>query len=50
MKEIKFFYIITDGSDEEYTKTLSEKQEWNVELSTVSFKCTRRITPKNICF
>ena len=28
-------YIITDGSDEDYTKTLSEKQEWNVELSTV---------------
>ncbi len=27
-------YIITDGSDEDYTKTLSEKQEWNVELST----------------
>ena len=28
-------YIITDGSDEDYTKTLSEKQEWNVELSTI---------------
>jgi len=28
-------YIITDGSDEDYAKTLSEKQEWNVELSTV---------------
>ena len=24
-------YIITDGSDENYAKSLSEKQEWNVE-------------------
>ncbi len=31
----QILYIITDGSDEDYTKTLSEKQEWNVELSTV---------------
>lgn len=28
-------YIITDGSDENYAKTITEKQEWNVELSTV---------------
>jgi len=27
-------YIITDGSDEDYAKTLSEKQGWNVELAT----------------
>lgn len=27
-------YIITDGSDEYYAKTLSEKQGWNVELAT----------------
>jgi len=27
-------YIITDGSDEDYTKILSEKQGWNVELAT----------------
>ena len=27
-------YIITDGSDEDYTKTLTEKQGWNVELAT----------------
>jgi hypothetical protein len=31
----QILYIITDGSDENYTKTLSEKQEWNVELSPV---------------
>ena len=28
-------YIITDGSDKDYAKTISEKQGWNVELSTV---------------
>ncbi len=28
-------YIITDGSDEEYSKSLSEKQKWNVELAPV---------------
>jgi len=28
-------YIITDSSDKDYAKTLSEKQEWNVELATV---------------
>ena len=28
-------YIITDGSDEDYTKIISEKQEWNVELASV---------------
>ena len=27
-------YIITDGSDEDYAKILSEKQGWNVELAT----------------
>ena len=27
-------YIITDGSDEDYAKTISEKQGWNVELAT----------------
>ena len=27
-------YIITDGSDEDYTKILTEKQGWNVELAT----------------
>ena len=31
----KVLYIITDGSDEEYSKELSEKQEWNVELAPV---------------
>ena len=29
----QILYIITDGSDEDYAKTLSEKQEWNVELA-----------------
>ena len=29
------FYIITDGSDENYAKTLTEKQRWNVELAPV---------------
>jgi len=28
-------YIITDASDENYAKTLSEKQQWNVEISSV---------------
>jgi hypothetical protein len=28
-------YIITDGSDEDYAKTLTEKQGWNVELAPV---------------
>ena len=26
-------YIITDGSDKEYAKKISEKQEWNVEVA-----------------
>ncbi|MEK0336703.1 MAG: hypothetical protein QQN41_04630 [Nitrosopumilus sp.] len=29
----QILYIITDGSDEDYVKTLSEKQGWNVELA-----------------
>ena len=29
----QILYIITDGSDEDYAKTLSEKQGWNVELA-----------------
>ena len=29
----QIFYILTDGSDEEYTKILTEKQDWNVEFS-----------------
>jgi hypothetical protein len=28
-------YIITDGSDKDYTKIISEKQEWNIELASV---------------
>ena len=31
----QILYIITDGSDEDYAKTLSETQQWNVETSTV---------------
>ena len=31
----QILYIITDGSDEDYAKTLSEKQGWNVELASV---------------
>ena len=30
----QILYIITDGSDEDYSKTLSEKQGWNVELAS----------------
>ena len=30
----QILYIITDGSDEDYAKTISEKQGWNVELAT----------------
>ena len=29
----QILYIITDSSDEDYAKTLSEKQGWNVELA-----------------
>ncbi len=29
----QILYIITDGSDEEYAKTLTEKQDWKVELA-----------------
>ncbi len=29
----RVFYIITDGSDEEYAKTISEKQDWNIEFA-----------------
>ncbi len=29
----QILYIITDGSDEDYAKILSEKQEWNVEFA-----------------
>ena len=29
----QILYIITDGSDEEYAKTISKKQGWNVELA-----------------
>ncbi|KAF6248091.1 hypothetical protein C6990_01235 [Nitrosopumilus sp. b3] len=31
----QILYIITDGSDKEYAKELSEKQEWNVEVAPV---------------
>ncbi len=31
----QILYIITDGSDEDYAKTLSEKQGWNVEFAPV---------------
>ena len=30
----QILYIITDGSDEDYVTTLSEKQGWNVELAS----------------
>ncbi len=29
----QILYIITDGSDEDYAKTISEKQGWNVEIA-----------------
>ena len=32
-EENKVLYIITDGSDDEYTKLLSEKQNWRVEYA-----------------
>jgi len=31
----EIFYIITDSSDEDYAKSLSEKQHWNVEIAPV---------------
>ena len=31
----QILYIITDGSDKDYAKTISEKQEWNVESAPV---------------
>ena len=30
----QILYIITDGSDKEYAKTISDKQGWNVELAS----------------
>ncbi|HJJ22252.1 MAG TPA: hypothetical protein OQH54_00835 [Nitrosopumilus sp.] len=33
-EENQVLYIITDGSDKDYAKILSEKQGWNVELAT----------------
>ena len=29
----EIFYIITDASDKDYVNTISEKQEWNIQLS-----------------
>ena len=34
-QDAQVLYIITDGSDEDYAKTLSEKQEWNIELAPI---------------
>ena len=34
-EEDQVLYIITDSSDEDYAKTLSEKQQWSVQTSTV---------------
>jgi len=31
----EIYYIITDGSDKNYAKTISDKQEWNVEFAPV---------------
>ena len=31
----QILYIITDGSDEDYVKTITEKQQWNVEHAPV---------------
>ena len=31
----QIYYIITDGSDKNYAKTISDKQEWNVEFAPV---------------
>ena len=31
----QILYIITDGSDESYAKTLSKKQKWNVEYAPI---------------
>ena len=44
------FYIITDGSDEDYAKTITEKQEWNVELSTVIADVPENILQKLFVF
>ena len=30
----EILYIITDASDKDYVNTISEKQEWNIQLST----------------
>ena len=43
-------YIITDGSDEGYAKTLSEKQEWNVEIATALADVPENILQKLFIF
>ena len=43
-------YIITDGSDEDYAKTITEKQEWKVELSTVIANVPENILQKLFVF
>ncbi len=43
-------YIITDGSDEDYAKTISEKQEWNVELAPVISKIPENTLQKIFVF
>ncbi|HEY5735496.1 MAG TPA: hypothetical protein VIS47_02940 [Nitrosopumilus sp.] len=43
-------YIITDGSDEDYAKTITEKQKWNVELAPVIAKVPKDTLQKLFVF
>ena len=43
-------YIITDGSDEEYAKMISEKQSWNVELASAIADVPENATQKLFVF
>ena len=46
----QILYIITDGSDEDYAKTLTEKQGWNVELAPVLADVPKDILQKIFIF
>ena len=46
----QILYIITDGSDKDYAKIITEKQEWNVELSTAIADVPENILQKLFVF
>ena len=46
----RVLYIITDGSDEDYTNIITEKQEWHVELAPVIADVPENILQKLFVF